>query len=268
MKRSGSALAAAVLLSAGTAFAAGEAAKDMKAYPKPTPEHKKLEYFVGEWTAEGDMKPNPFMPTGGKVSTKDSCKWFEGGYSVVCHSSGKSPMGNTKALFIMGYSPEAKAYTYYGVDSSPMVMMSIPRGTIQGDTWTYTGEDTLEGKTYKSRYTIKVLSKTAYTFSWDMEGEPGKWDTVMTGKSTKEVDCADSPLRAECGSGERPRERATASYGRGPWVRRRRRSSRRWRPSGCSRSTRAGSSPARRSRRACPARSIRGRHRARGSRPA
>ena len=29
---------------------------------KPTPEHEKLGYFVGTWTAEGNLKPSSFGP--------------------------------------------------------------------------------------------------------------------------------------------------------------------------------------------------------------
>ena len=102
---------------AALAQAAGEA-------PKPTAEHKKLGYFVGKWTTEGDMKPNPFGP-GGKVTATDNCEWFEGGFSVVCKSEGKSPAGPTKGMGIMSYNTEEKAYTYYGLDNSPMSMSSV-----------------------------------------------------------------------------------------------------------------------------------------------
>jgi hypothetical protein len=30
--------------------------------PKPGPEHARLGYFVGKWTAEGDVKPGPMGP--------------------------------------------------------------------------------------------------------------------------------------------------------------------------------------------------------------
>ena len=51
--------------------------------PKPGPEHQKLAYFVGTWTNEGEMKPSPMGP-GGKITGKDTCEWFEGGFSVIC----------------------------------------------------------------------------------------------------------------------------------------------------------------------------------------
>ena len=98
--------------------------------PKPGPEHQRLAYFVGKWTGEGEMKASPMGPAG-KISSVDSCEWFEGHFSVVCRSDGKSPMGPMKSVGILSYSPEEKVYTYYGTDNSGMAMTSIPKGMVK-----------------------------------------------------------------------------------------------------------------------------------------
>jgi len=152
--------------------------------PKPGPELQKLGYFVGKWTSEGDMKPSPAGP-GGKFTSTDNCTWYEGGFAVVCNSTGKGPMGPTKGLGIMSYSTEDQVYTYYGVDNTGMVMSTVPKGTVQGDTWTYADESKMGGKTFKSRYTIQQLSPSSYTFKWEMMGDDGTWMAMMEGKSTK-----------------------------------------------------------------------------------
>jgi uncharacterized protein DUF1579 len=152
--------------------------------PKPGPEQERLGYFVGKWTAEGEMKPGPMGP-GGKMTTSDNCEWFEGHYSVICHSQGTTPTGPTKSIGILSYSPEEKVYTYYGVDNSSMTMASVPKGTLKGDTWTYTDEGTMGGKKYKSRVIIKELSPTSYSFKMDMQGPDGKWMPMMESKNTK-----------------------------------------------------------------------------------
>jgi hypothetical protein len=179
MRRGTSAVAVCLVLSFGLALAQPPAGP-----PKPGPEHKKLGYFVGKWKAEGETKPNPFMP-GGRFTSHDTCEWFEGGFAVVCRYEGKGPMGPTKGLGILGYNDEEKAYTYYGLDNSPMVMASVPRGTVQAGTWVYDDEAKMGGKMVKSRYTIKETSPTSYTFKWEMQGEDGAWQAVMEGKSTK-----------------------------------------------------------------------------------
>src|SRR5262249_41577584 len=94
---------------------------------KPGPEHAKLGYFVGKWTGVGEVKPGPMGP-GGKMTSTDDCQWFEGGFSVICHSTANGPMGPSKSIGILGYSTEEKVYTYYGVDNTSMTMASVPKG--------------------------------------------------------------------------------------------------------------------------------------------
>lgn len=152
--------------------------------PKPTAEHKRLGYFVGNWKTEGKMEPSEMGP-GGKMSGVDKCTWFEGGFAVICTSEGTSTMGPTKSVGILGYSAEEKVYTYSGVDNSGMTMTSVPKGKVQGDTWTYNDESLMGGKKMKSRVVIKEVSPTEYTFKMDMQKPDGTWATTMESKSTK-----------------------------------------------------------------------------------
>ena len=144
-------------------LAAAVAAAQPAEAPKLTAEQQKLGYFVGAWKSAGDVKANPFMPAG-KFTGSDQCAWFEGGFAVVCHSEGSGPMWPSKGIGILGYNTEEGVYTYYGVDNGPMAMASVPKGTVQGDTWTYNDEAKMGGKTVKSRYIMQLLSPTSYTF--------------------------------------------------------------------------------------------------------
>lgn len=121
--------------------------------PKPGPEHKKLEYFAGKWTMEGDLKPSPFGP-GGKVTATDNCEWFAGGFHIICRSEGKGPAGDMKSLALLGYSGEEKAYTYYGIDN-----MGMGSGT--------------------------QTTPNAYTFKWEISQDGKTWTAVMEGKDTR-----------------------------------------------------------------------------------
>ena len=151
---------------------------------KPGPEHARLAYFVGKWKAEGEVKPGPMGP-GGKITTTDDCQWFEGKFSVICRTEGTTPNGPTRSIGILGYSSEEKVYTYYGVDNSGMTMSSVPKGTIQGDTWAYTDESTMGGQKVKSRVTIKEVSPKSYTFRMEFQGPDGKWVPAMESTNTK-----------------------------------------------------------------------------------
>jgi hypothetical protein len=172
----------AVLAAVSVAGAGAAAAQNPAA--KPGPEHKALGFFVGKWNVEGELKPGPMGP-GGKYTATDTCEWFEGGFSVICRSEGKMPTGPAKSIGILGYSPEEKVYTYYGIDNSSMTMASVPKGTRQGDTWTYTDESTMGGQKVKSRVVITEVSPTVYTFKMDFQGPDGKWMPAMEAKNTK-----------------------------------------------------------------------------------
>jgi uncharacterized protein DUF1579 len=168
----------------GAALTLGPVALAQDGAPKPTAEHKRLGYFVGTWRTEGEMKPGPMGP-GGKMTGTDKCSWYDGGFAVVCNSEGTMPTGSMKSIGIMGYNAEEKVYTWMGTDSSGMTMTTVPRGTLQGDTWTYNDESVMGGQKMKSRVVIKELSPTAYTFQMDFQGPDGKWVTAMESKSTK-----------------------------------------------------------------------------------
>ena len=56
--------------------------------PKPGPEVKAMGAMVGAWSTSVDIKPNPDMPKGGKVTSLRVCAWAAGGFGVSCTDSG------------------------------------------------------------------------------------------------------------------------------------------------------------------------------------
>lgn len=151
--------------------------------PKPGPEHKRLGVFVGQWSGSGEMKPGPWGP-GGKATWTETCEWFAGGFSVVCHSDSKGPMGDSKGLFILGYNAEEKKYVYFGIESS-MGNPETSKGTLQGKTWNWVGEGKMGGKMVKSKFTIIEKAKDIHTFKGESSVDSGPWAVTMEGKSTR-----------------------------------------------------------------------------------
>jgi hypothetical protein len=150
--------------------------------PKPGPEHKRLNYFVGKWSIEGDDKPSPFSP-GGKFTGTETVQWFPGGFFLVSRMDGKGPTGIMKGQSVMGYSAEEKAYTFHMIDN--MGYQITARGNVSGDTWTWTNDMKMGGKSYKGRFTVTVSSPTAYTVKFEMSTEGGPYTVMMEGKATK-----------------------------------------------------------------------------------
>jgi hypothetical protein len=173
MKRAGMILAAALM------FAAGAMAQEA---PKPGPELKKLDVFVGTWSLDGTMKPG-VMGAGGSMTESEKCEWMEGGFYLVCHSDYKSSMGNGVGLSVMGYSSEDKAYTYREFSSTGEFVDS--KGRLDGETWTWINDEKMAGMSMKGRFTIHMTSTASYTYAFDMSQEGTKWSTVMEGKASK-----------------------------------------------------------------------------------
>lgn len=150
--------------------------------PKPGPEQKKLAYFAGKWTSEGEMKPSPFGPAG-KFTFTETCEWFAGGFALVCHSEGKMQEGLVKGLSVMGYDPGEKTYIYFETNSTGENVFS--RGTVQGNTWTWNNKSVMNGKPVRARFTMKQVSadSAAYRFEMGAGDEPLK--VVMEGKQTR-----------------------------------------------------------------------------------
>jgi hypothetical protein len=174
MKRTGMTLAAAVMFAAAALAQTGA--------PKPGPELKKLDVFVGTWTLAGTLKPG-MMGSGGTMTENEKCEWMEGGFYLVCHSDYKSTMGNGVGLSVMGYSADDRAYTYREFNSAGEFDDS--KGAVDADTWTWTSDQKMAGSTMKGRFTIQMTSATSYTFVFDMSPDGGKWSTVMEGKASK-----------------------------------------------------------------------------------
>jgi hypothetical protein len=149
---------------------------------KPGPEQQKLQYFVGTWQTEGNMKPSSFGP-GGKFAAADHFEWMEGGFFVVNHSKGSGAMGNVTSMAVMGYDPLEKVYTYDEFSSNGEVDHS--RGTIEGDTWTWTSTTKMGGQTMRGRFTMKIVSPTVYNFKFELAAGTADFATIMEGKSTK-----------------------------------------------------------------------------------
>ncbi len=166
------------------AFAAGSAVAEEKV-PRPGPETERLGYFAGKWKTTGELKETPFGP-GGKFAATEQCEWFPGKWSLVCRSKGKGPVGPTQGLGVMSYSQEEKAYVYFGIDSGPMVMTSVPRGTFADGTYTYDDESRMGGKPVKSRYVIHATGPRTYESTWSIQGPDGQYQVVMTATSKKE----------------------------------------------------------------------------------
>jgi hypothetical protein len=162
-----------VLLSAASLYAQME-------MPPPAPELKKLDFLTGDWSAQGTTTQG----AASKWTMSTRAEWLEGNYFLVEHSNGDlGPAGKMTELAVMGYDPDRKVYTYNAFSSAGMAESAT--GTIDGDTWTWLSDEHMNGRTFKGRFTMKVLSPTSYTMKFELSEDGTNWMTGMEGKATK-----------------------------------------------------------------------------------
>jgi hypothetical protein len=149
--------------------------------PNPAPELKRLDDFVGTWTAEGEIKPGP-MVAGGKFTGTNRVHWMDGGFFLVTQSEFRGPMGEGAETAYMGYDSSDRMYTYDSFNT--LGGADHAKGSLEGDTWTWLSE-TRMGPQTMGRLTIRMLSASAYDFKYEVSPDGANWSTVLEGKDTK-----------------------------------------------------------------------------------
>jgi hypothetical protein len=153
--------------------------------PKPGAEVKKLDYFVGNWTVDGTIAQGPWG-AGGKFSSTDTAEWMPGGFFVVGHADFKMPPevgGEGKSVAYMGYDLDENVYTRDEFNSQGR--RDIAKGTVSGDTWTWTSSQIYGGQEIKQKTTLKVLTPASYSLKVEVSIDGTNWMTFMEGKATK-----------------------------------------------------------------------------------
>ena len=155
--------------------------------PSPAPELKKLDFFTGNWTVEATIGSGPWG-AGGKFTTSANGEWMKGGFFVVSHSEFSLPPelgGSGSRLAVMSYDPDKKVYTVeeFASDGRHELMSA----TLNGDTWTWTGEANYGGMTIERRLTEKVTSPTSYTTKYEVSADGGAtWMPFWDGKASQQ----------------------------------------------------------------------------------
>jgi hypothetical protein len=156
-------------------------------FPKPTPEHVWLQQFVGEWESETEAMMEPGKPPV-KAKGTETIRPLGGFWTI---SEVKSTMMDMpfSGNLTLGYDTDKKKYVGTWVDS------------MTGHLWEYEGNLDATGKTLtlesegvcpmrpgkmsKFKETIQVVNDDHKVFSSAIQGEDGKWVTMMTSHSLR-----------------------------------------------------------------------------------
>lgn len=150
--------------------------------PTPTSQHQRMSYFAGNWQAEGMMKLSP-KGNPAPFSLTETGEWVTNGFFLETRTSMKSPLGAINSVRVMGYNPEDGLYTYNVYNSLGEHQMAT--GKLQGNIWTWTSEQKLNGVVTQARYTINTVTPDSYTFKQEVAMPGGGWATVMEGKASR-----------------------------------------------------------------------------------
>jgi hypothetical protein len=143
---------------------------------QPTPEQKKLEYFVGKWKTDVDIKAFAAAPAS-KASGTEDCEWFAN-LHIVCKAESTGAAGSYRTMRIISWVPALKGYSQYAIDSFGYAVLSV--GQVQGNTWTFTTE--LPGMKLR---TVMKTSGDGYGTTSEYAGADGKFAPTGTGKATR-----------------------------------------------------------------------------------
>jgi hypothetical protein len=119
--------------------------------PKPGPEQKKLEIWLGKWTYETEFKATPLGPAG-KVTGMATVRPILGGFFVEWRGEEKGLLGTTNWYEIDGYDALNKKFMWDGFSSDGSY--NKVSYTIEANTVNYSGSVFLGEKQYKFRGSV------------------------------------------------------------------------------------------------------------------
>jgi hypothetical protein len=151
--------------------------------PKPGPEHKKVEVFVGHWTYEGEYKAGPLGP-GGKATGEYTAQMILGGFFVQGHWVEKGGSGVSRGFETFGYNPATNNYlqSQYTDDGG----MASGEITVSGNIWNYSGVMFTAGKQYKLRNTLTFAADLmSIVMKAEISTDGSSWTPFWDFKFTK-----------------------------------------------------------------------------------
>jgi hypothetical protein len=163
MKRIAIAVALVLLLSAVVSQAQA---------PKPYPELKQLEPFVGEWSLEGESKATP-VGKAGKYTGTQTTSWILGGFFLHWQFASKGPEGEFNGIEVDSYDPKNKVFRAQWWQNDGLITTGTytPHGKVIG----FSGKTVTPDKQYDFRQT--------YTFSDDGMSYTYRDEISMDGKT-------------------------------------------------------------------------------------
>jgi len=140
--------------------------------PTPSPQHKKLGFWIGTWKIEGEGKETPLWPAG-KYNATMTAEWFEGGFHLILRTKWSGAMGDYSELGILGYDSGTDKYYQYAIDEFGAGLAFY--GTAKENVWTYIADMIVEEEPVKFRHTVRDESPGLITWKSELSIDGGPW---------------------------------------------------------------------------------------------
>jgi hypothetical protein len=151
--------------------------------PKPDPEIKKFDVFLGHWTYAGEYKAGPLGP-GSKFTGELTIKTILNGFFFQNQAIEKGPLGGSRYMEIVGYDPANKKFSSNEFHDDGTRFSG--EYAVNGNTWTYTGKVTVGGKPYMIKNVITLAADMmSITGKGEISTDGNTWVTWVEAKYTK-----------------------------------------------------------------------------------
>lgn len=117
--------------------------------PKPGPEHKHLDVFIGKWINEGHTIASADAPSV-KIVTSDVYEWAPGGFFVLHYAYGLVGNLSGGGIEIIGFNAASQKYTSHFFDNQGNI--AISELTVRDGVWTWIGDWAGEGHRATSEF--------------------------------------------------------------------------------------------------------------------
>lgn len=151
--------------------------------PKPDPEIKKFEAYVGHWTYTVEYKAGPLGPAS-KATGALTIKKVLKGFFFQNQVTEKGPMGETQIIEMISYDPVKKLFISNEYHDDGLVFS----GTydFKGNVCIYMGKTTIEGKPYFAKNVLTLSADMiTLTASGELSTDGSTWVPWLEAKYTR-----------------------------------------------------------------------------------
>jgi hypothetical protein len=151
--------------------------------PKPGPNQKRLEIFVGKWKMKGQQYDGVMGPAA-KITAVQTYEWLTGAFFLVHRFEGRMGDAETACIEIIGHDASSQSYSTHSFYNNGIT--NEWRVRERDGTWKFTGEAQMADKSLKVRCTT-VFSDAGNTMTgkWEYSSDGSKWQTFWDVKAIK-----------------------------------------------------------------------------------